>query len=451
MCDWEPPLNHTHRDTDKDSKAASEGPSFREAFSVWLRIGLLSFGGPAGQIALMHRMLVEDKGWIDERRFLHALNFCMLLPGPEAQQLATYIGWSLHRTLGGLAAGLLFILPGFVVILALSALYTAYYDLAWVHGLFFGVKAAVVAIVVDALIRIARRALTTPAHRVIAALGFLALFAFTVPFPIVIAAAAILGFIQGSVENGSPNEDQADPPGRAARAVSFRPAVVSFLLWATPVAALWVLLGPDNVFTRQALFFSQIAIVTFGGAYAVLAYVAQQAVDVFAWVSPQEMIDGLGLAETTPGPLIMVVQFVGFLGASRAETGLAPMLAGMIGAVLVTWVTFAPCFLWIFLGAPFVDRLRRARRLTAALSGITAAVVGVIANLALWFSIHVLFREVAAFDMGPVRMVMPDIGTIDPAALGLSIASLWMVLRMKLAVHVVLAIAAGAGVAISLV
>ncbi len=434
-----------------------QGSSLREAFFVWLRIGFLSFGGPAGQIALMHRILVEEKKWIDEERFLHALNFCMLLPGPEAQQLATYVGWLLHRTLGGVIAGVLFVLPGAFIILVLSILYAAYADLAVVEGLFFGVKAAIIAVVVEAVIRISKRALRNRIMYAVAAIAFIAIFFFAVPFPAIVLAAGVAGFAGGKMRldvfanTGRQNRETGtvDQPQIAVRG-AVRAAAVCFALWVLPVAALYILLGPDNVFTQQALFFSKMAVVTFGGAYAVLAYVAQQAVETFGWLSPAEMIDGLGLAETTPGPLIMVLQFVGFLGAYRAETGLDPILAGALGAALTTWVTFIPCFLWIFLGAPFIERLRGARALNAALSTITAAVVGVVLNLAAWFAAHVLFRAVGKVDAGVIHTIAPELASLDPVALSIAAAALIAMLRFEAGMLIVLGAAGAIGAVMSL-
>jgi chromate transporter len=430
--------------------AAPHGIPLREALGVWARIALLSFGGPAGQIALMHRILVEEKKWIGEERFLHALNFCMLLPGPEAQQLATYIGWLLHKVKGGLAAGLLFILPGFLSIMALSWIYLAYGNAAPVAALFFGLKAAVLAIVFHAVRRIGSKALRNKAMLAIAAAAFLAIFLFAVPFPLIIAAAAFAGWLGGRVwpgiftgggghaAAGNPLPDAesalgADLPdhARAGAGRSFTVAALFLALWAAPVAAILVLAGRDSVFAEIALFFSQMAVVTFGGAYAVLAYVAQTAVETHGWLSAGEMLDGLGMAETTPGPLIMVTQFVGFLGAAREASGLSPFLAGTLGAILATWVTFTPCFLWIFAGAPFIERLRGNRALSAAMTAITAAVVGVILNLAVWFALHTLFAQVRRVVVGPIATDAPVLSSVDPAAAILSMAALVAVFRFK--------------------
>ena len=423
-----------------------------EAVRVWARIALLSFGGPAGQIAVMHRILVEEKRWIGDARFLHALNYCMLLPGPEAQQLATYIGWLLHRTKGGLIAGTLFVLPGFVAIMILSWLYAAYGNVGAVEALFFGLKAAVLAIVLEAVRRIGSRALRNRWMAALAAAAFVAIFAFSVPFPIIVLTAAFVGFIGGRAGwqafavGGTGHDgrtthvadadtllgDEVPAHARPHLGWSLRISAIFLLLWLTPVVALLALAGPDNVFTDMALFFSQMAVVTFGGAYAVLAYVAQQAVDNYGWLAPGEMLDGLGMAETTPGPLIMVTQFVGFMGAFRQATGMDPMLAGTLGGLLTTWVTFMPCFLWIFLGAPYIEALRGNRALTGALSAITAAVVGVILNLAIWFALHTLFDEVRELRTHGLRLDVPVPGSLDLSALLLTVAALVAVFRFRL-------------------
>ena len=426
-------------------------PQFRDALIVWAKIGLLSFGGPAGQIALMHRVLVDEKKWLQEAQFLHALNFCMLLPGPEAQQLATYSGWLLHGVKGGLAAGLLFILPGVVVMLALSMLYAAYADLGFVAGLFFGIKAAVFAVVIEALIRIARRVLKTPALYSLSLASFVAIFFFAMPFPIVILAAALAGSLgvhfAPEIFGVRSIEDEPEiVTQRATVAGTLGTIVIGGGLWLGPVVALFLVFGSQNVFVQEAVFFSKMAVVTFGGAYAVLAYVAQEAVQHFGWLQPGEMLDGLGLAETTPGPLIMVLQFVGFLAAYRATGGIDPMVAGVLGALLTTWVTFAPCFLWIFLGAPYVERLRKVLWLNAALSAITAAVVGVILNLALWFGLHVLFAKVTQTHVGMLRLWSPEWASLDMGALVLSLAAILAMLRFHMGMMPVLATCAVAGV-----
>jgi len=443
------------------------GISFREAVAVWAKVAALSFGGPAGQIAVMHRILVEEKRWIGENRFLHALNYCMLLPGPEAQQLAVYIGWLLHKTKGGIVAGTLFVLPGFVSILALSYIYAAFGDVTVIEGLFFGLKAAVLAIVLHAVVRIGKRALKNYAMIAIAVAAFVAIFFFHVPFPLIILAAGVIGFVGGRA--GSPlfriggghgkesasdfaDKDSAlgeETPEHAQpnRRWSLQVSAILLALWLGPVALLVVALGSDNVFSKIAIFFSEMAMVTFGGAYAVLSYVAQQAVQHYGWLRPGEMLDGLGMAETTPGPLIMVTQFVGFMGAYRSPDGLNPMLAATLGAILTTWVTFVPCFLWIFLGAPFIERLRANVALTGAMSAITAAVVGVIMNLAIWFALHVLFRETAIWEGYGMRIDIPVWDTINLPSFGLTLAALLAIFRLQLPMLVVLLAAALAGIA----
>lgn len=431
--------------------------TFDEAFRVWTKIGFLSFGGPAGQIALMHRILVDEKKWLSESQFLNALNFCMLLPGPEAQQLATYSGWLLHGVKGGLAAGLMFILPGVAVMLGLSILYAAYADLAFVDAIFFGIKAAVFAIVIEALIRISKRAMKQAMLYAVAGAAFIAIFLFDVPFPLVIAGAALLGFIamRAGLISATPagDDEAANDTARpmTMRAMALRSAgtlATGLVLWLGPVAALIFFLGGGHVLAQQAVFFSQMAVVTFGGAYAVLAYVAQEAVQNYGWLSADEMLDGLGLAETTPGPLILVLQFVGYLGAFRAETGLDPAIAGIAGAAVTVWVTFVPCFLWIFLGAPYVERLRKVESLNVIFLAITAAVAGVILNLAIWFGLHVLFGEVAERHVSVLRLWVPDVATLDPWALVLSIGALVAVLRFKMGMVSVLGLAAALGLAI---
>lgn len=435
-------------------------PSLAEATAVWGRIGLLSFGGPAGQIALMHRMLVEERRWISEPRFLHALNFCMLLPGPEAQQLATYVGWLLHGVRGGLIAGVLFVLPGAAAMLALSVAYALYGETPLVAGLFFGLKAAVLAIVVQAVVRIAGRALKTGPAKLLAAAAFVAIFTLHVPFPLIVLAAGVVGYLatragSGAFRAGSPHGGAAaaedanvtDPPPPAWRR-TVATAAVWLALWLAPTVLLFALAGPDDVFSRIGAFFSVMAVVTFGGAYAVLAYVAQAAVSTYGWLAPGEMLDGLGLAETTPGPLILVLQFVGFLAAFRDPGGLAPLAAGLAGAGLTLWVTFVPSFLWIFVGAPYVERVRSNSALSGALSAVTAAVVGVILNLAVWFGLHVVFSTVERVAVGPLTLDLPVLASLDPAALLLSLAAALAIFRFRLGLVPVLAGCAVAGLAI---
>jgi chromate transporter len=424
--------------------------TLREAARIWARIAALSFGGPAGQIAVMHRILVDEKRWISEERFLHALNYCMLLPGPEAQQLATYIGWLMHRTKGGLIAGALFVLPGFVAIMALSWLYALFGNVGPVAALFFGLKAAVLAIVLDAVRRIGSRTLKNASLRALAATAFVAIFFFGAPFPIIVIAAGLIGYVAGRAGStsfmagghGAAKAFDSDAPtllgdeipdhARSGLRSSLAVAAILLVLWLAPVVGLIALLGPDNVFSQIATFFSQMAVVTFGGAYAVLAYVAQQAVDGYHWLRPGEMLDGLGMAETTPGPLIMVTQFVGFMGASRQAVGLDPMLAGTLGGILTTWVTFVPCFLWIFLGAPFAERLRANRALSAALTAISASIVGVILNLALWFGLHTLFRETQGIAWGPLAFDLPVVASVNLPALVLTAAAALAIFRFRL-------------------
>ncbi len=377
---------------------AQSTPTFRELVNTFARIGCLSFGGPAGQIALMHREVVEERGWVSEDQYLHALNFCHFLPGPEAQQLATWIGWKLHGWRGGLAAGLLFVIPGALVILALSILYAAAANLGWFAALFLGIKAAVLALVIQALLRIAGRALDTRLKQALALAAFLALALFALPFPVVVLGAGVIGFSVAALRPEwlalkSVGESAPLPP--RPWAASLKALLIWGAIWALPMVLVLAMLGRDHVLWQIGAFFSQLAVVTFGGAYAVLAYMAQEAVSGFGWLQPGEMADGLGLAETTPGPLILVTQFVGYLAAFRAPEPFTPLVAGVLGAALTTWVTFAPCFLWIFAFAPWIERMERAVRLKGALAAVTASVVGVIASLALWFGGHVLFRTFA--------------------------------------------------------
>jgi chromate transporter len=392
-------------------------PSFGEAFKVWLKIGCLSFGGPTGQIAMMHRVLVDEKKWIDEPRFLHGLNFCMLLPGPEATQLATYIGWLLHGIRGGLAAGILFVLPGALVMLGLTLIYVLGAGLSLVDGALFGIKAAVLVIVIEALIRIGRRALQTPLLRILAAAAFVGIFFLALPFPLIVAAAGAIGFAAArqapSLLALKPEQPAAPPPPGAGRRF-FIVAAAGMAIWFAPVGLAAAALGTHHVMVAIGTFFSKLAVVTFGGAYAVLAYMAQAAVEQHGWMTPEQMVDGLGLAETTPGPLILVTQFVGFLAAYGNPSPFSPLAAGVIAAALTTWVTFVPAMLCIFAGAPFIERLRSDRRLTGALAAITAAVVGVILNLTVWFALHVLFGQVTERSSGWLRWYAFDPLALDP-------------------------------------
>ena len=445
---------------------AGHDVSFGDAARVWVRVALLSFGGPAGQIAVMHRILVEEKHWISESRFLHALNYCMLLPGPEAQQLATYIGWLLHRTAGGIMAGGLFILPGVFAIMGLSYIYAAFGNVSYVEALFFGMKAAVLAIVIEALVRVGKRALRNNVMIALAAVAFVGIFFFAIPFPIIIIAAGLIGYLgvkSGRSEfagSGHGNTTASEAPSALGDAVpdharpnlvrTLRVSVLWAFLWLAPVAAVLIGLGAANTFSQIALFFTKMAMVTFGGAYAVLAYVAQQAVEHYHWLKPQEMLDGLGMAETTPGPLIMVLQFVGFLAAYRDPGTLSPMWAGTLGGLLATWVTFTPCFLWIFSGAPYIERLRGNAALAGALGAITAVVVGVILNLSIWFALHTVFRETTPVHSFGLSFDMPKLASVDIAALALAVAAATAVFRFRLGMLPVLAGSCAAGVLLRL-
>jgi chromate transporter len=408
-------MNAPHRPVPK--------PSFSEAFKVWLKIGCINFGGPAGQIALMHRIVVDDKKWVDEARFLHALNFCMLLPGPEAQKLATYLGWLLHGVRGGLAAGILFVLPGAFVMLGLSLLYALGRGVSVIDGALFGIKAAVLVIVIEALIRIGKRALKTSLLLGLAAAAFVGIFFLALPFPLIVAAAALAGYLvarQAPTQLGIAAKAESVPPPAKNRWRQFAIAsVIGLLAWWAPVAIAALAFGPQHVLVSIGTFFSKLAVVSFGGAYALLAYMAQQAVETYGWMTAPEMVDGLGLAETTPGPLILVTQFVGFLAAFREAAPFSPVTAGMLGAAMTTWVTFVPSMLWIFAGAPFVERLRANRELSGALAAITAAVVGVILNLSVWFALNVLFGKLIEMHLGPLRWY-----AFDPLALDLRASTL---------------------------
>lgn len=437
--------------------ADHHGVSLREATRVWARIAALSFGGPAGQIAVMHRIVVEERRWVDEGRFLHALNICMLLPGPEAQQLATYLGWLMHRTLGGVIAGGLFVLPGAVAIMVLSIVYALYGQVPLIGALFFGLKAAVLAIVLQAVLRVGSRALRSRAQWALAAASFIGIFLFGLHFPVIVLGAGLIGFaaaragsqaFAGTTGHSGGTSLLGDtlPAHTRDRRAAFRIAGICLALWLVPVAAILLALGPEDVFSRIATFFSTMAVVTFGGAYAALAYVAQQAVVSFHWLSPREMLDGLGLAETTPGPLIMVMQFVAFMGAFRNPGDLAPLTAGILGGLLATWVTFLPCFLFVFLAAPFAEALRGNGQVVGALNAVTAAVVGVILNLAVWFSLHTIFREVQPVRGLGLTVDVPIPGSLDPAALLLSLAAIVATLRFKAGLATVLGGCAAAGV-----
>ncbi|MFC4063624.1 chromate efflux transporter [Actinoplanes subglobosus] len=434
---------------------------FGQAVRTWFSISLQTFGGPAGQIAVMQRHLVDERRWIGQQRFLHALNYCMLLPGPEAQQLAIYVGWLLNGLRGGLVAGTLFVLPGVVALLALSAVYVGFGDTTVVTALFAGLAPAVVAVVVQAVWRVAGRALTSRTLVAFAVLAFLSLAVFAIPFPLVVALAALAGWAlhrwrpglaESSGGHGA-SDDGPEPLISDATLHHDQPSgrrtvtilAVGLAAWFLPVALFALLTGPDSVYTRQGLFFSGTAVVTFGGAYAVLAFVAQRAVEHYAWLSAGDMVRGLALAESTPGPLIMVVQFVAFLGAYHHPGSLDPWVAGVVASLLTTWVTFVPCFLFILLGAPYVERLRGNRSLSAALTGITAAVVGVIANLGLYFAVHTLFSEVYEVEAGPVHMTLPDLGAARPVPLVIAVLAAAMIFWRKWPVLRVLAVCAGLG------
>jgi len=403
-------------------------PSFGEAFRFWLKLGFVSFGGPSGQIAMMHTELVEKKRWIDNPRFLHALNFCMLLPGPEAQQLAIYIGWLLHKTRGGIVAGALFVIPSIFILWGLSYIYVAFGNIPWIAAIFYGLKPAVLAIVAAAVIRIGSKALKNAVMWSLALAAFVTIYFFRVPFPLIIISAGILGLIGNKilpeyfrgeiahpldVDLASNLAERAKPSWLHALKISAAWVVI----WALPLALTGIFLGTDHTIFREGIFFSKAAVVTFGGAYAVLPYVSQQAVEHYHWLTAPQMLDGLGLAETTPGPLIMVLQFVGFLGAWNHPGNLPPLVSATLGALVTTWTTFVPCFLWVFLGAPYIEKLREVRLLTAALSTVAAAVVGVILNLAVWFGLHVIF---------------PGNEKVDWFALGLCAAAFIAMLRFKI-------------------
>lgn len=441
--------------------------SFVAAITVWTKIAVLSFGGPAGQISVMYRILVEEKRWISENRFLHALNYCMFLPGPEAQQLTIYLGWLFHGILGGIVAGTLFVLPGFIAILILSILYAAFHEAKIVEAVFFGLKPAVLAIVLSAVCHIGKRALKSNAMWALSIIAFISIFFFGVPFPLIVLGSGIIGFLGGMVypkmfavsripaeldiSNRDIILDTAIEEGRLVHTApslkrSLWVSLICLFLWFTPIFLFMAVFGLNNVFTQEALFFSKMAIVSFGGAYAVLTYVGQQAVNYYGWITAGEMLDGLGMAETTPGPLIQVVQFVGFMAAYRNSGEINPMMAGVLASFLVTWVTYLPCFLWIFLGAPYVERLRKFRSLNSALSGITAAVVGVILNLALWFALHVLFGEVDVVSIYGIKLYHPNLETFHLASLVLAIIAIVVMFYLKFGIMKTMAFCVALGV-----
>ena len=447
--------------SDRDADAPVHDVSFSEATRFWIKLGFISFGGPTGQIAIMHDELVERRKWISNGRFLHALNYCMLLPGPEAQQLAIYVGWLLHKVRGGIVAGVAFVLPAFFLILGLSYVYVTYGEVPWVSGIFYGLSAAVIGIVTAAVIRIGSKALRNPVMYVVAGAAFLAIFVFHVPFPLIVIVAGLIGLVagqrwpgpfsisQGHGEMGQKAALSDDGSAGEHTHISFRRSakvlVVGLAVWFIPLVLVALWRGRGDVLTQQAWFFSKAAVVTFGGAYAVLAYINQAAVMQFGWLLPAQMVAGLGLAESTPGPLIMVTEFVGFVGAYQNPGGLNPVVAGVLGAIVVTWATFAPCFLWIFLGAPFIEHLRTNVRLTNALTTITAAIVGVVLNLALWFGIQTLFNQVRDVNVfgGPVPVpVWSSIDLFATSVAAISFVGLWK-LRWKVIPVVLVSAAAG--------
>jgi len=420
---------------------ATVSPSVNQAFPVWLKIGLLSFGGPAAQIALMHRMVVAERRWLSEKQYLNALSFCMLLPGPEAMQLATYAGWRMHGTKGGLIAGLLFVIPGAIVIAILAIIYALYGDVPLINNLFIGIKAAVIAIVLQALLRVANKSLTSTVHWVIALMAFVGIFFLNLSYPLIVLAAAVFGFFQlPSV--ASSQSTQA--PNKTMLTDTVKTVTIWIFIWAAPIVLI-ALLSDHTILLQVGLFFSKLAVVTFGGAYAVLAYLGQQVVTDFGWLSAGEMMDGLGLAETTPGPLILVNEFVGFIAGFR-EGGVG---LGLAAAMLTLWVTFVPCFLWIFAGAPYIEWISDQPRLKGALSAITAAVVGVILNLSVWFALHVLFDNVSRITLGPLQLWIPQLSSVNWIVLVLSIFCTIAAFKLNWNIIRILIVSAVAGLILS--
>jgi chromate transporter len=435
--------------------------TFKEFLLAAIKVALYSFGGPAGQIAVMHKIFIEEKKWLSEDRFLHALNYCMLLPGPEAQQLSTYIGWLLYRFKGGIIAGTIFVLPGFISILILSILYALYQDTHFISALFFGLKAAVLAIVINAIFKIGKKALKNSVMYLIAFLSFIAIFFFNIPFPLIIISAGLIGLIGGLyfekhfyiIKSGPPeteNDNLLDNNSPPTLLYILKVFLIFGTLWILPLLIIAITTNTNNPFFEIGFFFSKAALVSFGGAYALLAYISQEAVITYGWLKPGEMLDGLGMAETTPGPLIQVVQFVGFLGAFRLVGDIPPLYAGILASLLVTWVTFIPSFLWIFMGAPFIEKLRNVKQLNTALSAITAAVVGVILNLAIWFFLHTVFSQVAVKHHGPLRLYIPDFSTIDLASLFIALLSFILLFRYKLNLFLILLISIILGISVYL-
>jgi chromate transporter len=414
-----------------------ESVTLSEAHRVWVRIGLSSFGGPTAQIAVMHRILVEERGWLSDREFLDALGFCMLLPGPEAMQLATYAGWKLHGLPGGLLAGSWFVLPGAAVVLAISAIYAAFGHVPWIVAAFAGIKATVLVLVIEAMLRIGRRALTERRQVAVAAASLLALGIFSVPYPLVVFGAGLLG---GTWTRSAP-EIAAAAREPVAIGATLRTIVTWTAIWALPLLGIAWVFGAGHVLAQLGWFFSKLAVVTFGGAYAALGYMSQDVVQHHGWLTAGQMLDGLGLAETTPGPLILVTEFVGFLAAWRAHPE-AALLMGLLGAAVAVWATFVPCFLWIFAGAPHLARLREWPRLQGALAAITSAVLGVILSLALWFAVHVLFSRTSVLHAGPAHLLWPALASADPRMIALAGVSALLLMRLHWSVHRVLAVAA---------
>ena len=431
----------------EDAAAGVKHPSFSEATEAFTRIGLLSFGGPAAQIALMHKVIVDEKKWLSEQQYLNALSFCMLLPGPEAMQLATYAGWRLHGMKGGLMAGLLFVIPGALVVLALSMIYVAFGKVPFVEAVFFGVKAAVLVIVIEALLRVAKRALKLPEHWLIAGLSFLAIFFFDLPFPLIVAAAALFGFFRATAAAGAARVPFTP---QVPFASTLKTIATGLVIWFTPLFTIAALYGPSHVLTQLGWFFSKLAVVTFGGAYAVLAYMGQDVVSKFHWLDAGQMMDGLGLAETTPGPLILVTEFVGFLaGYAHGGTAGPSWIAGILGALIALWATFVPCFLWIFAGAPYIEWINQQPRLKGALTAITACVVGVILNLAVWFGLHVMFGKVTLNEIGVLKLWTPQWSTLDWRVVVLALLSGYLLLRRHWGIPAVLAVASALAVAMA--
>ena len=424
------------------NEAVRNTPSLAEAAGVWWKIGILSFGGPAAQISLTHKEVVEQRSWLSEQQFLNGLSFCMLLPGPEAMQLATYVGWRLHGTFGGLIAGLLFILPGAGLMMALAMIYSTFGDVPLVSALFFGIKAAVLVIVVEALLRVAKKALLQKLHWLIAAFAFMGIFFFSIPYPLIVLMAGLFGWFMGNKKKEHHFVDMSN----VSAGKSLRTAATWLAIWLLPMAALGLLGAPD-ILIQVGSFFSTLALVTFGGAYAVLAYMAQDVVAQFGWLNAGEMVDALGLAETTPGPLILVTQFVGFL-AGFNEGGL---LLGSAAAIVALWVTFAPCFMWIFTGAPYIEWISSQPKLKSALKAITAAVVGVILNLSVWFALHVLFSNIVQEEFGPLTLWKPEVASIEWLALALFLLSCVLAFRFHWNIIRILFIASILGATLRLI